>query len=103
MDLVLASISADASAASEVLRRLSYNLRPPALDECGLEGALRLYTQSVEDPAVSFVTDLGEEAAPLSAAVEAALYRTGRSPMRRGMPTPARAPCACRTHRGACA
>lgn len=75
VDLVLASISADASAASEVLRRLSYNLRPPALDECGLEGALRLYTQSVEDPAVSFVTDLGEEAAPLSAAVEAALYR----------------------------
>ncbi len=75
IDPVLTSISTDASQAAEVLRQLAYNLRPPALDEYGLEGALRRYTQSVRDPAISFSADMPADATPLSAAVEAALYR----------------------------
>jgi len=75
IDPVLSSMSADASQAAEVLRRLAYNLRPPALDEYGLEAALRRYTQSVQDPVVSFVADSPPTAVPMSAAVEAALYR----------------------------
>jgi signal transduction histidine kinase len=75
IDPVLSSMSADASQAAEVLRKLAYNLRPPALDEYGLEAALRRYTQSVKDPAVSFVADGALATVPLSAAVEAALYR----------------------------
>ena len=75
IDPVLSSMSADASQAAEVLRRLAYNLRPPALDEYGLEAALRRYTQSVQDPVVSFVADGPLAAVSMSAAVEAALYR----------------------------
>ncbi len=75
IDPVLSSMSADASQAAEVLRKLAYNLRPPALDEYGLEAALRRYTQSVQDPVVSFVADGPLTTVPMSAAVEAALYR----------------------------
>lgn len=75
IDPVLSSMSTDASQAAEVLRRLAYNLRPPALDEYGLEGALRRYTASVSNPPVSFVADHPPATVALSAAVEAALYR----------------------------
>ncbi len=75
IDPVLSSMSTDASQAAEVLRRLAYNLRPPALDEYGLEGALRRHIASVKDPEVSLIADCPQTAAPLSAAVEAALYR----------------------------
>jgi two-component system, NarL family, sensor kinase len=54
------------------IRRLAYNLRPPALDELGLAGALQQHAGTVSSPNVSVTTTaLGE----LPAAVEAAAYR----------------------------
>jgi two-component system, NarL family, sensor kinase len=57
------------------VRRLVYGLRPPALDQLGLTGALRQYAAALSG------TELGCEIAspdplpPLPAAVEAAAYR----------------------------
>jgi signal transduction histidine kinase len=55
------------------IRRLAYDLRPPALDELGLAGALRQYAHSIQAPQVTVaaVDNIGE----LPAAVEAAAYR----------------------------
>lgn len=54
------------------IRRLAYDLRPPALDEFGLVGALRQYADGIKRPAVTVRADgVGE----LPAAVEAAAYR----------------------------
>lgn len=58
------------------IRRIAYNLRPPALDELGLMGALREHcvamgsTQSLQ---ISF--EAPNDLPPLSAAVEVATYR----------------------------
>jgi signal transduction histidine kinase len=74
---VLAAISADAAAAAESLRDLAYGLRPPALDEHGLAAALSRYAAAVPQPMVTVddARGAGTDAPPLSAAVEAALYR----------------------------
>jgi signal transduction histidine kinase len=61
------------------VRRLVYNLRPPALDELGLMSALR-------ERATAFPTDQGtqvivegpEHLSPLPAAVEVAAYRVAQ-------------------------
>lgn len=55
------------------VRRLAYDLRPPALDDLGLAGALRQHAGGIDTPrvTVSADTDLG----PLPAAVETAAYR----------------------------
>ncbi len=57
------------------IRRLVYDLRPPALDELGLVGALREYTTRANssDLTVSLVAD--DALPPLPAAVEVAAYR----------------------------
>ena len=73
----LQSISSDASATAESLRRLAYDLRPPALDEHGLAEALSRFAAGVTVLPVTVSADLGPDAESpsLSAAVEAALYR----------------------------
>ncbi|HEU4490839.1 MAG TPA: histidine kinase [Jiangellales bacterium] len=55
------------------VRRLAYDLRPPALDDLGLAGALRQHAGTVDGPpvTVSAAADLGA----LPAAVETAAYR----------------------------
>ena len=55
------------------VRRLAYDLRPPALDELGLAGALRQHVGDLDTPWVTVSTsgDLGA----LPAAVETAAYR----------------------------
>ena len=58
------------------LRRISYNLRPPALDELGLLGALREHLASAQQhDGLRFVLENPETLPPLPAAVEVAAYR----------------------------
>jgi signal transduction histidine kinase len=56
------------------VRRLVYALRPPALDELGLVGALGQAGQAVAD-GMQFQFDRPDELPPLPAAVEVAAYR----------------------------
>lgn len=74
---LLAGISADASTAAESLRAMAYDLRPPALDELGLGRALAALAAPSSDlhVTVSDGTIAQPGRPPLSAAVEAALYR----------------------------
>jgi signal transduction histidine kinase len=53
------------------VRRLVHDLRPPALDDLGLVGALRQQAARLQPPATVDPTDVG----PLPAAVEVAAYR----------------------------
>src|SRR5262249_4530812 len=57
------------------LRSLVYGLRPPALDDLGLIGALRQSASRYESGALRFTFDTPETAPDLPAAVETALYR----------------------------
>ncbi|HEX6888571.1 MAG TPA: ATP-binding protein [Candidatus Nanopelagicales bacterium] len=75
-DPVLAAICADASAAAESLRAMAYDLRPPALDELGLARALATRAAPPDLQVTVSDTTLDQPGRPpLSAAVEAALYR----------------------------
>lgn len=76
-DPLLAAICADSSTAAESLRAMAYDLRPPALDELGLARALATRAASTSDLQVTVrdTTDDRPGRPPLSAAVEAALYR----------------------------
>lgn len=58
------------------IRRLVYELRPPALDELGLTGAMRaLATQRTSANGLQVLIDAPEPLPPLPAAVEVAAYR----------------------------
>lgn len=57
------------------IRRLVYALRPPALDELGLLGALRALVETLENPGLTVFIRLPNTLPPLSAATEVALYR----------------------------
>ena len=56
------------------IRRLVYELRPPALDELGLLGALQAHTDQIDRPKIR-LTAVPNPLPPLSAAVEVAAYR----------------------------
>jgi signal transduction histidine kinase len=61
------------------IRRLVYALRPPALDELGLAGALRsLAAQYSAADGLQVQVEAPEQLPPLSAAVEAAVYRVAQ-------------------------
>ncbi len=75
-EVLLLDLKAQAQDAISDVRRLVYELRPPALDDLGLAGALRAaaaarYEQ--QGPAVAI--DVREHLPPLPAAVEVAAYR----------------------------
>jgi signal transduction histidine kinase len=75
---LLVALRSDASQAVQEIRRLVYGMRPPALDELGLAGALRqqassLRTRTGQPLQVEF--DLTGVIPPMSAAVEVAAYR----------------------------
>lgn len=74
-DRILASLEQDLSESLQEVRRLVYNLRPPALDDLGLPDALQRLVLSYDTP--SFKTDLTmlESLPTLSAAAEVAIYR----------------------------
>jgi signal transduction histidine kinase len=63
------------------IRRVVYNLRPPALDELGLVGAIREYVarlgneEQVKKDVLHITVDTSESLPPLPAAVEVATYR----------------------------
>jgi len=79
-DQMLSELAADTRRAIDEVRRLTYDLRPPVLDQLGLAAALR-------EQAASFVGSPGRplgveieapaELPQLSAAVEVAAYRIG--------------------------
>lgn len=78
-DKALEHLATAREASAEVisdLRGLVYGMRPPALDELGLAGALRVHLASlVRDPGLEVTLEVDEEL-PLPAAVEVALYRS---------------------------
>ena len=74
VEMTLADVTAKAQAALQDIRRLVYDLRPPALDELGLVGALRQTAASTPD-GLHIAVDAPDSLPPLSAAVEAAAYR----------------------------
>ncbi|MGY1622826.1 histidine kinase [Geodermatophilus sp. SYSU D00965] len=73
-DRLLRQARDDVSAALADVRRLVHDLRPPALDDLGLAGAVRQQAERLLVPRVE-VTVAAEELAPLPAAVEVAAYR----------------------------
>jgi len=75
VDPLLAELAERAQSAVADVRRLVYGLRPPALDELGLVGALRQLVTSAELPLSATVETPVAPPAPLSAAVEVAAYR----------------------------
>lgn len=70
---ILQSIMAQAQAAVADVRRLVYDLRPPALDEMGLVGALRQSALSLRHHVT--VRFQASDLPPLPAALEVAAYR----------------------------
>jgi signal transduction histidine kinase len=60
------------------IRRLVYNLRPPALDELGLLSALREQAASYQHRGLQIFIEAPECLPPLPAAVEVAAYRIAR-------------------------
>jgi signal transduction histidine kinase len=84
-DALLGELEADMEAALAEVRRLVYNLRPPALDELGLAGAIREATaqygtrrtaeSSDKAERIHISVDAPESLPSLPAAVEVAAYR----------------------------
>jgi signal transduction histidine kinase len=75
-----AQVAATSNLVQEVVadvRRLVHDLRPPALDDLGLVGALRQQAQRLEPPASVVADDLGA----LPAAVEVAAFRIASEAM----------------------
>lgn len=76
---LLAELAADTRRTIDEVRRVTYDLRPPALDELGLAGALREQaTTFAGASAQPLVVEIqAAELPPLPAAVEVAAYRIG--------------------------
>jgi len=74
-DALLAELEHDSDAALDDIRRLVYELRPPALDDLGLLGALRQQVAAYESSGLRIAVVAPEPLPPLAAAVEVAAYR----------------------------
>jgi signal transduction histidine kinase len=72
---LLLDLKADAQAAVTDIRRLVYGLRPPALDDLGLLGALRETAEQYGAKGLRVSVETPDKLPPLSAAVEVAAYR----------------------------
>jgi signal transduction histidine kinase len=74
---LLADVKAEASGAVDDIRRLVYDLRPPALDELGLPGAVRQQAErlSLRRADLGIAVTTTGPLPPLSAATEVAAYR----------------------------
>lgn len=78
---LLGSLKAQAQEAILDVRRLVYDLRPPALDDLGLISALRQSASRYETGTLRFSFDVPEELPELPAAVETAVYRIAQEAM----------------------
>jgi signal transduction histidine kinase len=74
-DRLLAEVRQQAQEAISDIRRLVYNLRPPALDEFGLLSALREQAAHYQHQGLEVSFDAPQSLPPLPAAVEVATYR----------------------------
>ena len=74
---MLAELKREASGAVDDIRRLVYDLRPPALDEVGLLGAVRQQAErlSIRDPGMDIRVTADGPLPELAAATEVAAYR----------------------------
>ncbi|MDQ3793410.1 MAG: sensor histidine kinase, partial [Actinomycetota bacterium] len=72
---LLLDLKAEAQDAVTDIRRLVYGLRPPALDDLGLLGALRESAAQYGAKGLRISLEAPESLPPLSAAVEVAAYR----------------------------
>jgi signal transduction histidine kinase len=75
---LLLELKADAQDAVTDIRRLVYGLRPPALDDLGLLGALRESAVQYGAKGLSVSVEAPVKLPPLSAAAEVAAYRTAQ-------------------------
>jgi len=78
---LLRSLQTQAEDAILDVRRLVYDLRPPALDDLGLIGALRQSASRFESGALRFSFDVPTRLPELPAAVETAVYRIAQEAM----------------------
>ena len=78
---LLGSLKMQAQEAILDVRRLVYDLRPPALDDLGLIGALRQSASRYETGVLRFSFDVPETLPELPAAVETAAYRIAQEAM----------------------
>ena len=73
--VMLNGLKGDIQAAISDIRRLVYDLRPPALDDLGLAASVRLLAERYQGANLAITCDLPERLPPLPAAVEVAIYR----------------------------
>jgi signal transduction histidine kinase len=74
-ETLLTEVRQQAQQAITDIRRLVYNLRPPALDELGLLSALREQVAHYQHQGLAVTFDTPSSLPPLPAAVEVAVYR----------------------------
>jgi signal transduction histidine kinase len=75
-ETLLLDLRSKSQSAIADIRRLVYDLRPPALDELGLIGAIQEYGRQIESmDGLSIQWDVSKPLPPLPAAVEVAAYR----------------------------
>lgn len=74
-DALLGDITAQTQEAVTDVRRLVYGLRPPALDDLGLTGALKARAAHEDHGGLGITVEAPEKLPPLPAAVEVAAYR----------------------------
>src|SRR5215208_691758 len=74
-DALLSELETNMEAAISDIRRLVYNLRPPALDELGLDGAIRESAAQYATDGLKISVDTPQTLPSLPAAVEVAAYR----------------------------
>ncbi|HEX6386529.1 MAG TPA: histidine kinase [Anaerolineae bacterium] len=78
---LLHDLKVQSQAAVRDIRRLVYDLRPPALDELGLIGALREGAARQSQNGLRVTVDAPPQLPPLPAAVEVAAYRVAQEAM----------------------
>jgi signal transduction histidine kinase len=74
-DSLMGELENDIDTAMSDIRRLVYDLRPPALDDLGLVAALRAHAAQYESSGLCLTLTAPDQLPPLPAAVEVACYR----------------------------